>query len=152
MKLLDTIRPHIMRTILLIGMVLMGQLSHADIAVIANANFEGQLDQESLKMLYLGKAKHLSNKELLKIKPLNLPFSNAMRSEFDKNALGKTEANLRTYWARMIFTSRSRPPRELGDEAAILKYIKNNDNTIAYIDSKKVPVGFRILLIIKTRS
>ena len=121
----------------------------ADLAIIANKEFTGDLSQRDIKMLYLGKAQHLADKSILTLQPVNLPFSDAQRIQFDKSVLGKTEANLRTYWARMIFTSRSRPPRELTSSADVVQHVSEKPNTIGYIDAKQLTEDVRVLLIIK---
>ena len=121
----------------------------ADLAIIANKEFTSDLSQRDIKMLYLGKAQHLDDKSVLALQPVNLPYSNAQRLQFDKSVLGKTEANLRTYWARMIFTSRSRPPRELTTSADVIQHVLEKPNTIGYIDAQQLTENVRVLFIIK---
>src|SRR4051812_12299456 len=46
-------------------------------------------------------------------KPVNLPEGNALRDEFYVKTSQKNADQLKSYWARLMFTGRGMPPKEL---------------------------------------
>ena len=125
--------------------LLLSNLAFADIAIITHPDNKVDLSIEDIRLRFLGK--HL-NKEsaAIKITPINLPFGHPSRAQFDRMALDKSEANIRTYWARMIFTSRARPPLEFNTETQVIQFVKTHPESIAYIDSKLANKGVKVLM------
>ena len=52
---------------------------------------------------------------------------------------------MKAYWAKIIFTGRGQPPRQVATSAEAKKLVAQNPNAIAYIDSAMVDDSVRVV-------
>ncbi len=148
---------HHIRLILASALILISANLWADVAVIASKDLNTSIDLDMLKAKYLGKNKS-SPKNENGYQVVNQPYGNPNRILFDKVVLKKSEANIRTYWARMIFTSRARPPVQFNNDKEVLKYLSTSKSSVAYVNRKsleenpKLKESVKILFIINEAS
>ena len=119
--------------------------SHAEIAVIVNNDNNNSLDLKNIRKIFLGKTKAFPDGT--EAKPLDQPEDSAIKSEFTSKVLRKTAASLNSYWSRMLFSSKGRPPRAMSADN-VKKTIASNKNAIGYIDSKDIDSTVKVLLTI----
>lgn len=116
--------------------------AHAEVAVIVHPSNAGAVSEDDIKNLYLGKKKAFADgAEAI---TLNLAENSGGRSYFNDKVLGKTDAQLKAYWSKLLFTGKGTPPREV-DDAEMLKLVANNPNTIGYVDASKVDASVRVI-------
>jgi hypothetical protein len=77
-------------------------------------------------------------------KPETAPDGTAVREEFYRQLTGNTPAQVRAYWARLIFTYSGHPPRQL-DAAGRAKLLGDNPRAIGYVDRAAGLPGDRIV-------
>lgn len=80
-------------------------------------------------------------------RPLDLP-EGAVRASFYKAATASEPAQVRAAWARIMFTGRGEPPRELPSAAAVKKAVIADDNAIGYIDAEALDASVRAVLFL----
>ncbi|HLO93975.1 MAG TPA: phosphate ABC transporter substrate-binding protein, partial [Burkholderiaceae bacterium] len=68
---------------------------------------------------------------------------------FYAQVAGRSEAQIKAYWSRMVFTGKGAPPQEVGDGAAVKKLLANNPNLVGYIDAAQVDGSVKVLAEIK---
>ena len=78
--------------------------------------------------------------------PLDLPEAAPVRTDFYRKATGKEPAQVRALWARLAFTGKAQPPRELPDAAAVRKAVAADPKAIAYLDKAAVDGSVKVLL------
>jgi hypothetical protein len=78
----------------------------------------------------------------------DLPEGNPMRASFYRQATGKEPGQIRALWARLAFTGKSLPPRELPDAVAARKAVAADPKALAYIDKDSVDSTVKVLLTI----
>jgi ABC-type phosphate transport system substrate-binding protein len=78
--------------------------------------------------------------------PIDLSDGSAERDAFYVKVTGKTPAQLKIYWSKIIFTGRGQPPKAVPNSRDMKKYIAANTDAIGYIDSKLVDDSVRVLL------
>lgn len=67
------------------------------------------------------------------------PLDLADNSEsFYRKLVNKTPAELRSYWARLVFSGRGSPPRRLPAAEALIEVVANNPGAVGYLDSSQV--------------
>ena len=115
----------------------------ADIVVIVNLNNNNPLTISQIRKIYLGKTKSFPNGKLAM--PLDLPSENSIRQEFLRKVVQKDKSAYNSYWARMLFSSRGRPPKTLEDSEAIKAAIRKNKNTIGFIDREDLDDSVRVV-------
>lgn len=119
----------------------------AELIVIVNpANPTSQLKREQVVDIYMGRYTHFPNG--LHAKALDLPADSTARTEYYQKLINKSVAQVNTFWARLLFTGRAKPPRELSDTHAVMLAVMKDPEAIAYIDSQflndKVKVVYRL--------
>lgn len=136
----------ILSLIILATSLVFPQFSYAEIEVIVHPSNESILDKTSIMRIYLGKTRAFPNGD--EAIPITLAEGNETEIEFSVNILGKTPKQLKAYWAKMLFTGRGTPPRQLDTTNEILSLIANNPNLIGFVpegyadSSVKIAVKF----------
>lgn len=72
--------------------------------------------------------------------PVDQPMSSPVRERFSRSIHGKNVAYVTRYWQRLIFSGRGIPPRQLGDDAAVLELVRHSRDAIGYI-ARDTPPG-----------
>ncbi|CAA0104916.1 Uncharacterised protein [BD1-7 clade bacterium] len=121
--------------------------AYADIAVIKNPANVSRLDEKQVRSAYLGKLKSFNDGE--EIRAYDLPPTSKDWNVFVDRVLRKTPSTLNAYWARMLFSSKGKPPRTLDTEEQILHEVANRKNAIGYVNSSIVDESVTVLFIIK---
>ncbi len=140
--------------ILLILTLSQNRLCLADIAIIVNTeNPISNTDRATVSNIFLGKVKAFPNGELITL--IGQPEAHPINKEFRETVLKKTEPQLHSYWARMLFTGRAKPPRSMEETHEIIKFVSNSSNAIAYIDTNKLKPeehdSIKVILEIKSK-
>jgi ABC-type phosphate transport system substrate-binding protein len=105
----------------------------ADVVPIVSAQSTvTTLSQNQLTDIFLGKVRRFPNG--LPAVPIDLPEGSRLRDEFYGKFFGKTSAQIRAFWAKVIFTGRGQPPKEVPNGAAMKKLVVDNINAIGYLD------------------
>jgi ABC-type phosphate transport system substrate-binding protein len=77
--------------------------------------------------------------------PIDQPESSRVREEFYSTVTGKTLAQLKAYWSKIIFTGRGQPPRIVSGGAELKSLLATNLLAIGYIDASQVDASVRVL-------
>jgi hypothetical protein len=124
------------------AMLLVAGVASADIVVVVNPKHVATaMSAEEVSAIYLGKNSAFA--------PFDLPEASAPRSEFYAKVLGKDSAQVKAIWARLIFTGKTQPPKQVDSSAAAVKLVASNDKGIAYVDKSAVDATVKAVLTIK---
>ncbi len=138
-----TIKP----LLIVLSMAFITNLSHAGVAIIVNPGVGiDSITDKDLQRIFLGKTKNFPNGT--SAVPVNQNVGEAARDTFNAKVLNKDEAQLKSYWSRLIFTGKGTPPKDEGNDDAVKNLVANNPNTIGYIDSSKVDGSVKSVLTI----
>lgn len=103
-------------------------MAHAQIAVVVSARSDsGTLSQEQVADIFLGVS-------VSSLTPVDQTEGAALRTTFYQKLTGKSQAQLKTYWSKLIFTGKGNPPKQVGDNAGVKRTLADNPNAIGYID------------------
>ncbi|ARU55138.1 hypothetical protein OLMES_1052 [Oleiphilus messinensis] len=129
-------RSGIIRPLLLILMLVVAPV-RAEYAVIVNPQLEIEhLDKIDIQNIYLAKTGSFPNGEW--VIPVDHKKGAPLRNAFYESVLERTEAQLKSYFSRLVFTGKGSPPRTLEDDDSIKKQVQTNKSVIGYVDSKSV--------------
>ena len=129
--------------LVMLALVLATAGARADTVVVAGAASPIQtLGSDEVARIFLGKAETTASG--VRVLAIDQPEGAQARDEFYRQMTGKTPSQVRAYWARLIFTGKGQPPRQL-DSAAAAKVLAENPHAIAYVDRMAVPTGMRIV-------
>lgn len=137
---------NILKSILAIVLVSFGlnYSAVAEIAVVVNLENNSSFDANNIRKIFLGKTKSFSNGDF--VQTFDLKDGNPARDEFRDVVLRKSESRLNSYWARMLFSSKAKPPRVLMDAEEVKAIVSKNPHAIAYIDSDDVDASVKVVL------
>lgn len=111
----------------------------ADVVVVAGSSSSaGSLSKDQIADIFLGKSTTLT--------PIDQPESSPLRDEFYTKVTGKSAAQAKSYWAKMAFTGKGTPPKEVANSAEVKKTLAGNPGLIGYIEKSAVDGSVKTLL------
>lgn len=129
------------------GLLVMAQAASAQIAVIVNPKSPlASMTQEQVAAIFMGKSSQLPSGGTAQ--PADLPESNAVREQFYSKAAGRTSAQVKATWARLTFSGKATPPRELASAADVKKHVASNVDAIGYIEQSAVDASVKVVLVV----
>ena len=109
----------------------------ADVVPVVSAKSSiDHLSRKDLADIFLGRTTR--SPDGAPVVPVDQDESSTTRDEFYTTFLGKTPAQLRAYWSKIIFTGRGRPPPTVPDAAAARKLVATNPHAIAYVERNQL--------------
>lgn len=111
---------------------LLAGAAQAEIAVIVNPANADSLTKDDISALYLAKTKAFPSGK--PAKTLDLPEGTPARVEFITKVVDKDEAQMKAYWARLIFTGKGVPAQVMENDAAVKAHVAKNADAIGFID------------------
>lgn len=129
-------------SLLLVGLGTI-QLSFAEISIIVHPGNTSAADAKIMKRIFLGKAKTFSGGG--NAIPIELTEGNTVRTTFNGEFLGKSDAQMKSYWGRLIFTGKATAPVQASSDEEMLKIVSSNPDYVGYIDSSKVTDAVKVV-------
>jgi ABC-type phosphate transport system substrate-binding protein len=139
-----------MRALLLAALLALHQQAAvaADVVVIVSARSSvAALRTDQVADIYLGHVAQFPDGS--PAVALDQHLGSPLRDAFYAKVTAKSPSLLKAYWTKMIFTGRGKPPRELGDSAAVRKLVADNPDMIGYIDRSALDVSVRPVLVVR---
>jgi ABC-type phosphate transport system substrate-binding protein len=116
---------------LLLGLT--SRLSMADVVVVVSAKSPvGALSKAQVEDLFLGKTIRFPDGAVAVA--IDQAEGSAVRDEFYDKVVGKSAAQIKAYWSKIIFTGRGQPPPSVSNTIEMMKRISANPAAIGYID------------------
>ncbi len=115
--------------------------------VVGTSSNAPKLNNDQVSAIFLGTVKTFPNGE--KAIPIDQTAGTPAFGHFYSQVAGRSEAQIKAYWSRMVFTGKGAPPQEAGDGAAVKKLVASNPNLVGYIDAAQVDGSVKVLAEIK---
>ncbi|MBV1911832.1 MAG: phosphate ABC transporter substrate-binding protein [Kangiellaceae bacterium] len=128
---------------IMICLLCFSQIALSEVVVIVNPGNASALTEKDIKRIFLGKMKSFPSGGT--ILPVNHSASSDIRKSFDKSALGKSASQIKAYWSKLVFSGKGNPPKELPNDAEIVKLVSENPAVIGYIDSANKSDGVKVV-------
>ncbi|HET8869103.1 MAG TPA: hypothetical protein VFM48_01540 [Aquabacterium sp.] len=120
----------------------------ADVYVIVNAaNAIHPLSRKEAVDLFMGRTRTYPNGEF--VLACDLPRDNPTRVNFYQALTGMSQAQLNSYWSRLMFTGQVMPPQMIQSEQSVIDMVRRNPGAIAYVGQEPQDRGVRVVLTIK---
>lgn len=113
------------------------------VVIVNPSNAVATPKPDQIANLFLGKTDTLPGSPVLI--PVDLPEDNGLRRQFYKAVANRDSAQVKAYWARLMFTGRAQAPRVLASEAEVKKLVAENAGAIGYIQRSSADDSVRIL-------
>lgn len=131
-----------------IGLVLGvgGAAGEADVVTVVSAKSPiTALSKGDVTDIFLGKVIRVA--EGAQAIPIDQPESSTVREEFYRETTGKTAAQLKAHWSKILFTGRGQPPRTVPNSAEVKKALAANPFAIGYIEETEIDPSVRVLRV-----
>jgi len=120
-------------------------MSFAQVAVVVGAKSAASaMSAEDAAALFLGKSDQLPGVGVALL--LDQSESNAVRDTFYSKVTGKSAAQVKAAWSRLVFSGKATPPKEVANSAEVKKLVATNANAIGYIEKSAVDGTVKVLL------
>lgn len=131
---------------LLLGLGLLLGTARAEVVVVVSVeNPVESLSRPELVDIYLGRLNTFPNGQ--SIVPVNQRESSPAYLEFYRSYLGRTLAQIKAHWSKLIFSGRGQPPRAVADNKAMAEFVAKNPRAIGYLSHELVDKRLRVVAI-----
>jgi len=128
------------------GLILTMAAARGDVvAVVSDRSAVVSLSKNQVVDIFLGRAARFPNGN--QAVPIDQAEGAAARDEFYIRFAGKTAAQIKAHWSKIIFTGRGQPPRAVSNSGEIKKLLASNPNGIGYIEQSDVDGSVKVVRI-----
>ncbi len=136
-----------LQSLVVTGLLTLAQAASAQVAVIVNPKSPmASIAPEQVASVFMGKSNTLPSGATAV--PADLPESAAVREQFYSKAANKTGAQVKATWARLTFSGKATPPKEMTSAGDVKKFVASNPDAIGYIEKSAVDSTVKVVLII----
>lgn len=119
--------------------------ARADVVVVVGATSSvNNLTKEQVSNIFLGKASSFPGGG--KAIAIDRIDGSQERNIFYKKVGGMSGSQLKSYWAKRIFSGRGQPPKQLANDSEVKKSVSSNPSQISYIAEEAVDSSVKVVL------
>jgi ABC-type phosphate transport system substrate-binding protein len=115
------------------------------VAVVSAKSPLNSLASNQVADIFLGKTSRFPDGTLAV--PIDLGEDSPAREKFYVQLTGKSPAQMKAHWSKIIFTGRGQPPRQVAGNAEARRAIAENPQAIGYIDANQVDSSVKVLAL-----
>jgi ABC-type phosphate transport system substrate-binding protein len=120
-------------------------LSADEVAVVSAKSTVTTLSKSQLADIFLGKTTHFPDGR--QAVPIDQSEGTTARDEFYTRIAGRSAAQMKAYWSKIIFTGRGQPPKAAPSSIETKKLVAANPNAIGYIEPQLVDDTLRVVTV-----
>jgi ABC-type phosphate transport system substrate-binding protein len=118
--------------------------SIADVVVVVSAKSQiVALSKGQVADIFLGKSARFPDGS--PAVPIDQAEGAAVRDEFYNSITGKSAAQIKAHWSKIIFTGRGQPPKAVSSSVAARELVAANPHAISYIERSAVDGSVKVL-------
>ncbi|CAA0081122.1 Uncharacterised protein [BD1-7 clade bacterium] len=121
--------------------------AYANVVVVTHPDNKNMVDLVEIRRMFLGKTKTWDDGS--KVQPADLDAGQPGRDTFLKQVVRKSESSLNSYWARMLFSSKGKPPRQFVSPMAMQEWLIKTPGAIGYVDQADLNPSVKVLLVLE---
>lgn len=126
-------RRHTTQLLLLLITGLFSLLAQAENVIIVHPGIKIDLSQQDVERIFLGKTKTFPGGATAV--PVNRQEGEKIRVAFDHRILGKNESQMKSYWAKLIFTGKAVPLKQLSSDKEVMEFVARHPGAIGYVNT-----------------
>lgn len=131
------------KIVMAIALAFLSMGSLAEKVVIVHPSNTADISKADVERLYLAKISSFSDGTTAV--PLNHEESTPVRVAFDSEVVGRTEAQMKSYWSRLLFTGRATPIRQVSNDSEMVSTVSSTPGAIGYVDAGSVDGSVKVL-------
>lgn len=114
------------------------------VAVVSSTSAVTTLSKDQVTDIFLGKVSRFPNGT--QAIPIDQADGSSARDEFYATCAGKSPAQVKSHWAKIIFTGRGQPPKTVPTNAEVKQIIAANPQAIGYMERSAVDSTVKVVL------
>lgn len=113
------------------------------VVVVNAASGIEQLTREQVINIFLGRYRQLPSGVIAQ--PIDQP-EQPNKALFYKLLVGKELSEINSYWARLVFSGKTRPPQQVNNINELYELIKNIPGAITYLNTEQIDPQVKVVL------
>lgn len=113
------------------------------VVVVNRANPIQSLSKKEIVDMYMGR--YQSFPDGTPVLPIDFPNNSEVKARFYKHLVNQSEKRINSYWSRLLFSGRARPPRETKLAEQVAALLQQNNDAIAYLPKHSVTEDMKIV-------
>lgn len=114
------------------------------VVVMSTSSGVEALTREQVINIFFGRFRQLPNGETAV--PVDQPMEQPLKSAFYRKLVNKDLAEIRAYWARLVFSGRTSPPEQAATEEEALQLLLERPGAVGYLWNGPLPPKLRVVL------
>jgi len=114
------------------------------VAIVSSKCAITTLNRSQMADIFLGRVSRFPDGS--QAVPVDQAEDSKARETFYAALAGKSVAQMKAYWSKIIFTGRGQPPKAVTSNAEMKQWIVENPRAIGYIDQEWVDDSVRVVL------
>jgi ABC-type phosphate transport system substrate-binding protein len=116
----------------------LANIAHAEtVVVVAAGSSVTSMTADEVSQVFLGKSNSMTAFDQTEGSPT--------KTEFYKKVTDKELAQVKAIWAKIVFTGKGTPPKEVGGNAEVKKAVSADPKAIGYIDKSSADASVKIV-------
>ena len=133
---------------LLMPLLLAASAWAGDWVVVANPKAGiARLTQDEVINIYLGRYRRLASG--VTAEPIDQSADSTLKEQFYRQLVGKSQAEINAYWARLVFSGKTQPPRVVTGGDEVMQRVARHPGALAYIERSQVDA--RVTVVFEMR-
>lgn len=116
------------------------------VVIVAAESSVTHLSREEVINIFMGRYRKLPDGRLAQ--PLDIGGEAPERRDFYKKLLDKSLAEINAYWARLIFSGRTTPPRAVNSQDEVLERVARDSSAIGYVERISLNSRVRVVYVL----
>jgi ABC-type phosphate transport system substrate-binding protein len=113
----------------------------ADLVLIAHLHAPvNSISRDEVINIYMGRLRRFPTGE--SVQPVDGPD----KAQFYRLLVNKELADINAYWARLVFSGRTSPPRTFDQSTAVVDYVSENPDAVGYIQRTELNPNVKVIL------
>ena len=127
------------------ALTLSAAAANAEVVVIVNPkNPAANMTAEQVAAIFLGNSTTFPDGGAVAL--ADQPEAAGIRGDFYQKATGRSVAQVKATWARLTFSGKGAPPKELKSDADVKAFVAGDPKAIGYVDSSAVDGSVKAVL------
>lgn len=115
------------------------------VVVVSADNPVKEISRLHLADIYLGRASRFPDDR--PAVPIDQAPDSPVRERFYKTYLGRSLAEIKAHWSKIIFTGRGRPPKDVPTSADVKEAVAGDPKALGYIERRLVDDSVRVVRV-----
>jgi hypothetical protein len=125
-------------------LILLSSPAHAELVLVANPHSGiERLTQDEVVNIYLGRYRRLASGVVAE--PIDQPVDAEARARFYRRLVNKSLAEINAYWARLVFSGKTRPPQVVESVDSMLRLVATQPGALAYVERAQADARVKIV-------